>query len=460
MPISVAIVGRPNVGKSTLFNRLVGKRIAIVDDTPGVTRDRREGVGHIDDFVFTVIDTAGFEENNADNLNIQITNHTKKAVKDADISLFVIDAKLGLTPFDKSFAIWLRKYSVPVIVVSNKCEGNEGQNNKLEASALGFGNPIAISAEHGEGISDLGSAIKSYVCTTSEQKNKLRNNSFEGGTIEDEKNTDTSRLNKIALIGRPNVGKSTLLNKLVGMERVLTGPQEGITRDSIGVTWNHKGYPVTIFDTAGLRRKSKITKTIEAASIADSLRTVRLAQVVILVLDAGALLEKQDLTIARFAIDTGRGLLIAVNKWDKVTDRTKAFKKLNDKILTSLPQVTGIPTITLSALKDKNIDKVLDLAFKVFHIWSKRIPTGVLNRWLKKILIAHPPPIASHGRRINIRYVTQAKSQPPTFIFFSSTVNKLPDSYFRYLKNSLRADFGIVGVPIRLQAQKSKNPYD
>ena len=444
MTISLAILGRPNVGKSTLFNRLAGKRIAIVNDAPGVTRDRRTGTGHIGDLDINIIDTAGFEEAQDNSLEARMREQTNQAIKLADVVLFLIDSRTGIMPLDNFFARWIRSQNVPVILIANKCEGRAGESGLYDSYKLGLGDPIAISAEHGEGMADLYQALLPFV-----EQSKLNKQ-----IIPD----DLSVVTQMAIVGRPNVGKSTLINTIVGEDRLLTGPEAGITRDSIGINWQYDGKTIKLFDTAGLRRKSKVQNKIENLSAKDSLRTIQYAQIVVLVLDGNVMLEKQDLTIARQVIEEGRVLMLVINKWDMVKNRAQAMRNLNDRLQTSLPQVKGIPIIQLSALTGQNINKLLPSAFKILEIWNKRIPTGKLNQWLAAMVEQHPAPIKG-GRRIRIRYITQAKSRPPTFIIFSNKGTELPESYSRFLVNGIRRDFNLPGVPIRILTRKGKNPY-
>jgi len=472
MTFSVAVIGRPNVGKSTLFNRLTGKRHAIVDDTPGVTRDRREGEGRLAELEFTLIDTAGLEDSYDDSLEGRMRRQTEIALDEADVTLFMIDGRAGLTPLDEHFAGWLRERNAPVLLVVNKCEGKAGLAGLLDSYSLGLGEPIAISSEHGEGLGELYDALKPFSDTAEEQRKQL--DELTGGekydleqfddSLEDddedegEDEIDPDRPLKLAIVGRPNVGKSTLVNQLVGSDRMLTGPEAGITRDAIAVRWQYEGRPVRLVDTAGLRRKSKVRKKLENLSVGDTLRTVRYAEIVILVLDANMPFDKQDLTIARMVAEQGRGLIIVINKWDAVEDRKAALQHVEDKLLTSLTQVKGVPVITCSAKSGKGLNKLLPAVVKLYDTWNKRISTGALNRWLDDMVTAHPPPLAS-GRRIKLRYMTQAKSRPPTFILFSSRADQLQESYLRYLVNGLREDFNLPGTPIRMLTRKGENPY-
>lgn len=460
MSFTVAIIGRPNVGKSTLFNRLVGKRVAIVDDTPGVTRDRREGEGSIADMTFTIIDTAGLEDVHDDSLESRMRQQTEKAFLEADVALMMYDARVGITPIDEHFAGWLRRHKTPVIVVANKCESKASQAGLMEAYALGLGEPIPFSAEHGQGLSELYDALRPYMEASEAEEARV---AFELEALNDSGEEDDdakimARPLQMAIVGRPNVGKSTLINKLIGEDRLLTGPEAGITRDSITVPWTYQGRDFLLVDTAGLRRRAKVNEKIEALSGAETRRAIDFAQVVVMVLDANDMLEKQDLTIARNVIDEGRALLIAVNKWDTITNQREALDKLHNRLQTSLPQVRGIPVVTLSAKTGRGLDKLLDAVLDVFEVWNRRVPTAKLNRWLEEIMTHHPPPLVS-GRRVKVRYMTQPKSRPPTFALFVSHEKGLPESYSRYMANALREDFDLWGVPLRLLVRKGKNPF-
>ena len=459
MSLTVAIVGRPNVGKSTLFNRLVGKRLALVDDRPGVTRDRREGEARLGSANFTLFDTAGLEDADDEALEGRMRLQTEQAVAEADVSLFLIDCRVGVTPMDNHFADWLRRSGRPVILVGNKCEGRVAEAALYEAHSLGFDDVIGISAEHGEGMVELYDALGPYLEGAKEQaefvhKSVPQEIEGEEDTFEDY----SDRPLQLAIVGRPNVGKSTLVNYLLGEERMLTGPEAGITRDSISINWEFDGRAIKMFDTAGMRRKSRVSEKLERLSVADSLRAVQFAEIVVLVLDGVLGLEKQDLTIAAQVIEEGRGLVIAINKWDIVEDRQKTIKDVRDKLGVALTQARGVPVVTLSALGGRGVGRLMPAVMEVSEQWNRRIPTGVLNRWLADKTQRHPPPV-SHGRRVVLRYMTQTKSRPPTFVVFTSRPTGLPESYLRYLVNNLRDDFEMPGVPVRLYTRKGENPY-
>ena len=453
----VAIVGRPNVGKSTLFNRLVGRRRAIVDDTPGVTRDVREAPARLGDLAFTLLDTAGWETAGGEALEARMRRFTERAIDSADVVLFLVDARAGIVPLDESFAGWLRKRAGKVIVVANKCEGRAGRQGLAEAHGLGLGEPIPVSAEHGEGLSDLHEALGRHIDPVPEEDEE----SEAEGDLDAEDAPDRPLL--LAIVGRPNVGKSTLLNRLVGSERVLTGPEAGITRDAIRVEWEWKGRPVRLVDTAGMRRRSRIEAKLEAASVADTLDTIRLADVAVVVLDASDMAEKQDLNIAGWVIEEGRALVIAVNKTDLLADdraeSTRAWRKLRDRLEASFAQVKDVPIVGFSAMNGRGIERLMPKVFETYEIWNRRVPTPKLNRWLREMETLHPPPLASNGRRIRLRFMTQIKRRPPTFILSVSQPEELGDDYLRYLTNRLRDDFGLPGVPIRLSMRKPRNPY-
>ena len=459
MPLTVAIVGRPNVGKSTLFNRLVGRRLALVHDRPGVTRDRRDGEGQIADLQFRVIDTAGLDESDQDSLEGRMRAHTQTAVAEADVALFLIDARAGVTPLDEHFADGLRKGKTPIILAANKCEGRNSDSGFLDAYALGFGDPIALSAEHGQGLGDLYDALKPFAEEHNQDADAAGLAADQTVEQEDQDAVQKDRPLQLAIVGRPNTGKSTLVNRLVGEERVLTGPEPGVTRDAIPVDWTYKGRLVRLVDTAGLRRKSKVSDAVEKLSALDTLRAVDLAEVVVLVLEPDGVLDKQDLTIASRVINEGRALVIAVNKWDIATDRRESLEKLRDRLDDSLTQVRGVPTVTLSAKTGQRVDQLMDTVFEIRDVWTRRVPTAALNQWLGDVTRKHPPPLSKQKRRIKIRYITQAKIRPPTFIAFTTRLVDLPESYHRYLLNSLRETFEFDGVPLRLFVRKPDNPY-
>ncbi len=447
MSFSVAVVGRPNVGKSTLFNRLVGRRSAIVDDTPGVTRDRHEGAARLGPLRFTVIDTGGLAEALPDSLEDRMQAQTERAVADADVTLLMIDGRAGVIPADRHFARALRRLGGPVVVVVNKCEGNAGDEGFFEAFELGFGDPVAISAEHGEGMSGLYEALSPLAPAGADRPRPPANSMDEA-------------LNPLhlAIAGRPNVGKSTLLNRLIGEERAITGPEPGITRDPVAVEWSHGGRRVRLVDTAGLRRRARVVEKLEKLSAGGAVRTIGRAEVVVLVLDAPVGIERQDLTIARRVIDEGRALVVAANKWDIVANRGATLARIQERLGNGLSQAKGVPVVTLSALLGDGVDKLMPAVSGAHHQWTRRVPTGQLNRWLETVVAAHPPPVVAK-RRLKLRYVTQVKARPPTFAVFVSKPEALPASYRRYLENQLREAFGFAGVPIRLLLRAGKNPY-
>lgn len=449
MPLKVAIIGRPNVGKSTLFNRLAGKKLAIVHDKPGVTRDRKEAEAKLNDLQLLIIDTAGYEYSNEDNLEARMWEQTQKAINDADVCLFLYDARAGVQPYDEHFADILRRSHKPVVLLANKCEGKQQEDSRFEAFKLGLGEPIPFSAEHGLGMLDLYDALKEHYFEDKKTSAEGKENN------EDEEDT---RPIQVAIVGRPNVGKSTLVNALLKDDRMLTGPEAGVTRDAITSDWEWKGRKFKLVDTAGLRKQSKVSDTLEKMSAASSRYAVNMAQVVVLVLDADAVLDKQDLTIASKVLDEGRALIIAVNKWD-IANKKEAIEKLKYKLRTSLTQVEGIPTVTISALKSEGLDKLMAAVVKIYTRWNSRVPTAPLNKWFADVTGAYPPPLGKNKRRIKLRYITQAKIRPPSFFIFSSNPEGLPDSYLRYLTNSLRDTFDFGGVPIRIAVRKTGNPY-
>jgi len=461
----VAIIGRPNVGKSTLFNRLIGRRHALVDDTPGVTRDRRQGEAKISDLQFTIFDTAGLESNDKAFLTKRMRDQTEVAVQEADIVILMVDAKMGITPDDMELCRWLRRKKNDIILVANKCESNASESGILEAFNLGLGEPVVISAEHGLGMANLYAALRlqeqkliekdKTLPSHAEIQHDISKVSTDLDNFPVEKDREVLRL---AIVGRPNVGKSTLINALLGQNRVLTGPEAGITRDSIQIEWQWKKKTLHLFDTAGLRRKSRVANKLERASGNDTWRAVRFAHVVVLVVDASMMLERQDLNIARLVIEEGRSLLIAVNKWDLIRNKNKAVKELQRRVKTSLPQVKDISYVPISALEKTNLDMMIEKCFVVYDVWNQRVPTAKLNRWFEAIVQRHPPPLVQ-GRRLKLRYITQIKTRPPSFACFCNQPDQVPESYKRYVVNELRKQFTLPGVPIRLLMKTSKNPY-
>jgi GTP-binding protein len=446
MPLpTVAIVGRPNVGKSTLFNRLVGKKLALVDDRPGVTRDRREGEASLLGLEFRVIDTAGFEDEDPSSLPGRMRKQTEAAVRDADVALFLIDAREGLTPLDEEIGRWLRAEKTPVVVAANKAEGRQGETGRLEAFALGLGEPIAISAEHGEGVADLFDSLRPFVEREEVAEEEI-----------DEE--DPSAPLKIAIVGRPNAGKSTLVNRFLGEERMITGPEAGITRDSISIDWEWNGRVVRLVDTAGLRKRAKVEDKLERLSAADTRRAIDYAEVVVLLLDATRGLEAQDLRIADAVIEEGRALVIALNKWDVAEHASSLFNGVKAALEEGLSQLRGVPVLTVSAATGKGTDTILEVALELREAWSRRVTTGELNRWFEQAIDANPPP-APGGRRIKLRYITQVKTRPPSFVIFGNRVDEIPESYRRYLLNALRRDLKLGPVPLRLTLRGSKNPF-
>jgi GTP-binding protein len=448
MQPTIVIAGRPNVGKSTLFNRLVGRRDAIVNDQPGVTRDRREGDASLGGLKFRLVDTAGLEDAFDDSLPARMRRQTEVAIADADLVLLVIDARAGVMPLDEHFASWLRTLSVPVVLVANKCEGRLAEPGTYEAYSLGLGDPVPVSAEHGGGMNLLYEAVTAVLGAEEPPAEDSGDGDAEAGPL------------SLAIVGRPNVGKSTLVNALIGDERLLTGPEAGVTRDAITVEWDYQGRRIALVDTAGLRRKARIAEKLEQLSVGDALRAVQYAEVVALVLDGEQLLERQDLTIARHVVEEGRALVLVINKWDIVADKRAAMTALNDRLQTSLPQVAGVTVVTVSALTGKNLEALMPAVLAAYEVWNRRVPTAALNNWLADVLDRHPPPLAANKRRIRLRYATQAKSRPPTFAIFGNRPEDLPDSYQRYLENSLRERFGLAGTPIRVNLRKGDNPYD
>lgn len=475
MTITFAIVGRPNVGKSTLFNRLIGRQHAIVDDQPGVTRDRREGKAQLASLVFDVIDTAGLEEASGGSLEDRMRRQTEMAIRDADVTLMVVDAKAGVTPVDKFFAGEIRKSGAQVILLANKCEGKAGAAGLAEAWSLGLGEPIPISAAHGEGLVDLhdglldaarmigmedvltGEAVDDdadpAISFTDDEKLDA-----DGNPVDVWQDKQVSQPMRIAIVGRPNMGKSTLVNSLIDEDRLLTGPEAGITRDAIEVPFEWNGKPYKLVDTAGMRRRARIANKVEKLMVEDALRAVQYAHLCVLLIDAGEPIHKQDLAIARLIEEEGRAIVIGANKWDAVREKQAASGRISDRLQTSLAQLRGVPVIQMSGLHKKGLGKLLQAADEMYGIWNIRVSTGRLNRWLEGMLEAHPPPLVE-GRRLRIRYMTQIKTRPPTFALFVSRPADLPESYLRYLTSGLRADFGIRGVPIRMVMRKRENPF-
>jgi len=465
MSFTLAIVGRPNVGKSTLFNRLVGKRLALVDDQPGVTRDLREGAGRLGDLRFTVIDTAGLENASDDSLPARMRRLTERAVDMADVCLFLVDARAGLMPDDQIFAEILRKRAAHVILAANKAEGSAADAGVLEAYALGLGEPIRLSAEHGEGLNDLYSILMPLAETFEAEAEK---DAPEVDVTVDDTDDTPDRVPQptakkplqIAVVGRPNAGKSTLINQIIGEDRLLTGPEAGITRDAISVQKDWGGVPMRIFDTAGMRRRAKVQEKLEKLSVSDGIRAIKFAEVVVVLLDAAIPFETQDLKIADLAEREGRAVVVAVNKWDIEPDKQEKLRDLREAFERLLPQLRGAPLVTVSARTGRGLDKLQAAVMKAYAVWNRRVSTGQLNRWLDGMVQRHPPP-APQGRRIKLRYMTQAKTRPPGFVVMCSHPDKLPESYSRYLVNGLREDFDMPGTPIRLtlRGQGDKNPY-
>ena len=449
---TVAIVGRPNVGKSTLFNRLVGKKLALVDDQPGVTRDRREGKANLLGVDFTIIDTAGYEDEDPQSLPGRMRMQTQAAVESADVALFLIDARAGVTPLDEEIARWLREGDAPVVLVANKAEGKASEAGVMEAFALGLGDPIPFSAEHGQGMADLFQGLLPYIDREEEE------DPVEG----DEQDIESAPL-KLAIVGRPNAGKSTLINRFLGENRLLTGPEAGITRDSIAVDWewtDADGHvrPVRLIDTAGMRKRAKVQDKLEKLAVSDGLNAVNFAEVVVLLLDATRGLEAQDLRIADRVIEEGRALVIGLNKWDTVENGSALYQGIKQALSDGLAQIRGVPILTLSGATGKGLDEIIRVAFETRTAWSQRISTGQLNRWFERALEANPPP-APGGKRIKLRYITQNKTRPPTFVLFGTRLDELPESYRRYLVNGIRKELGFGAVPVRLTLRSAKNPY-
>jgi GTP-binding protein len=448
MSFTIAIIGRPNVGKSTLFNRLVGQKLALVDDEPGVTRDRREGEARLGDLEFTIIDTAGLDEGAKGSLTARMQEQTETAIRLADALMFVVDARAGLTPADRAFADFARRADKPVLLLANKSEGKQGDAGAMEAYALGLGDPIQVSAEHGEGLGELYDALRALMPEPPQEDEE---------TAEDESEEDfAKRPIRVAIVGRPNAGKSTMINHLLGEERLLTSPEAGTTRDSIAVEISWKGRAFRVFDTAGLRRRARIEEKLEKLSVADALRAVRFAEVVVLMMDSQNKFEEQDLRIADLIEREGRALVIAVNKWDLMPGgQISALRRDVDHLL---PQVTGVPIVAVSGLMGEGIDRLMQAIVDAYTTWNRRVSTSALNRWFEQAVSANPPPAVS-GRRLKLNYITQNKARPPSFVLFCSRADAVPQSYLRYLTNSLREAFDLPGTPVRITLREKANPF-
>ena len=446
MAFTIALIGRPNVGKSTLFNRLVGQKLALVDDTPGVTRDRREGHAKLGDLDFTVIDTAGLDEGAKGSLAARMREQTETAIAGADALVFMVDARAGVIPQDRVFADLARKSGKPIIVIANKSEGRKGEAGINEAFALGLGEPVAISAEHGEGIGELYQALRAIAPPSGDED------------TEAEAQPNAPHPIRVAVVGRPNAGKSTLINRLLGEERLLTSPEAGTTRDAIAVDIDWQGKTFRLFDTAGLRRRSRVEEKLEKLSVADALRAVRFAEVVIVLMDAQAKFEEQDLRIVDLAEREGRALVIAISKWDLVERKPGAISALREEADRLLPQVRGVPLVAVSGFTGDGIDRLMQAVEEAYEVWNRRVPTSALNRWFEHAISANPPPAVS-GRRLKLNYVTQPKARPPSFVIFCSRADAVPDAYKRYLVNSLRDEFDLPGVPVRITLREKSNPF-
>lgn len=451
MSFTIAIIGRPNVGKSTLFNRLVGQKLALVDDLPGVTRDRREGQAKLYDLRFTIIDTAGLDEGAKGSLTARMQEQTEMAIELADALLFVIDARIGLTPNDRAFADFARRANKPVVLVANKAEGKHGEIGAMESYALGLGDPVQISAEHGEGMGDLRDALAALLPEQADDDEEID----EDDISEEEAATRPIR---VAIVGRPNAGKSTLINHLLGEERLLTSPEAGTTRDSIAVEINWQGRDFRVFDTAGLRRRSRIEEKLEKLSVADALRAVRFAEVVVMMMDSQNKFEEQDLRIADLVEREGRAIVLAVNKWDLVEKRGGLISGLRTDADHWLPQVKDAPIVAVSGLMGEGIDRLMTAIQEAYAVWNRRVPTAALNRWFEQAISANPPPAVS-GRRLKLNYITQNKARPPSFVLFCSRADAVPQSYLRYLVNSMREAFDLPGTPIRITLREKANPF-
>jgi GTPase len=451
MSFTIAIIGRPNVGKSTLFNRLVGQKLALVDDEPGVTRDRREGQARLGDLEFTIIDTAGLDEGARGSLTARMQEQTETAIALADALMFVVDARTGLTPADRAFADFARRADKPVLLLANKSEGKQGEAGAMEAYALGLGDPIQVSAEHGEGMGELYDALRPLLPEPADDDEETPD--------EDEADAESSnRPIRVAIVGRPNAGKSTLINRLLGEERLLTSPEAGTTRDSIAVEIDWKGRGFRVFDTAGLRRRSRIEEKLEKLSVADALRAVRFAEVVVLMMDAQNRFEEQDLRIADLIEREGRALVIAINKWDLMDSKQGQISALRVDADHWLPQVAGVPIVAVSGMMGEGIGRLMEAIVAAYGVWNKRVPTSALNRWFEQAISANPPPAVS-GRRLKLNYITQTKARPPSFVLFCSRADAVPQSYLRYLINSLREAFDLPGTPVRITLREKANPF-
>jgi GTP-binding protein len=446
MPFTAAIIGRPNVGKSTLFNRLVGRRLALVADEPGVTRDRREGQGRLGDLDFTVIDTAGLDEAAPQSLTGRMQAQTNAAIAHADVLLFLVDARAGLTPVDRAFAALVRKSGKPTILIANKSEGRTGEAGAMEAFALGLGTPVALSAEHGEGLSDLYDAVRGALPEQTAMPSQ------------EETARGPSRPIKVAVVGRPNAGKSTLINQLIGEERLLVGPEAGITRDAISIDLDWRGHAFQLYDTAGIRRRTRVAQGLEKLSVADALNAVRFADVVIVLMESGRAFEDQDLRIADLIEREGRAAVLGINKWDLAERKPGAVAKLREEADHRLPQIKGAAVVPVSGLTGDGLDRLIQAVLDAHAVWNKRVPTSALNRWFAEVTAAHPPPAVA-GRRLKLNYITQAKSRPPSFVLFCTRSDAVPDAYKRYLVNGLREAFDLPGTPIRLTLREKANPF-
>jgi len=446
MIFTVAIVGRPNVGKSTLFNRLVGRRLALVDDRPGVTRDRRAGEARLGDLHFTAVDTAGLDEAAPESLSGRMRTQTETAISQADAVFFMIDARAGPTPVDRAFADVVRKAGKPTVLIANKMEGTAGEAGRLESYALGLGEPIPISAEHNEGMADLYDALRAALPERTAQPAQAEAAAAGTHPI------------RVAIVGRPNTGKSTLINRLIGEERLLTGPEAGITRDAIAVDLAWQDRQFRLYDTAGLRRRARVAEKLEKLSVADALNAVRFAEVVVVLIDVEHAFEEQDQRIADLVEQEGRALVLAVSKWDLLEKKVGAISKLREQAEDKLRQMKGVPLVVVSGLTGEGLDRLMQAIVDAYGVWNRRVPTGALNRWFEQVLSAHPPPAVS-GRRLKLNYITQAKSRPPSFVLFCTRADAVPDAYKRYLTNSLRESFDLPGTPIRLTLREKDNPF-